>query len=164
MAEDDVAGAVTKLVTQLASDSVQERDAAQRDLVALGPTAEVAVRAARAVTTDPEVVSRLDAVMSGFAITREEDYAIARIRASEAFPPVHQANDQRFTCEGVSVLEFIRRLSAWSGVPMDSRFGGILELRDGVRFYVDPTSPVRGMKLLRLPGWGGDLGQNGKVP
>lgn len=39
-----------------------------------------------------------------------------------------------------------------------------IELRDGVRFYVDPASPVRGMRLLRLPGWGGDLGQNGKVP
>ena len=37
-----------------------------------------------------------------------------------------------------------------------------IEERDGVRFYVDRTSPVRPMQLLRTPGFGGSfLARNG---
>lgn len=35
-----------------------------------------------------------------------------------------------------------------------------IERRDGVRFYIEPTSPFRAIKLLRLPGWGGELGRS----
>ena len=29
-----------------------------------------------------------------------------------------------------------------------------------VGFYIEPTSPFRAIKLLRLPGWGGELGRS----
>jgi hypothetical protein len=32
-----------------------------------------------------------------------------------------------------------------------------IEERDGVRFYVDQTSPLQPMKLIRTPGFGGDF-------
>ena len=32
-----------------------------------------------------------------------------------------------------------------------------IEERDGVRFYVDRTSPLRAIKLVRTPGFGGDF-------
>jgi len=32
-----------------------------------------------------------------------------------------------------------------------------IEERDAVRFYVEPTSPVKPMRLLRTPGFGGDF-------
>jgi hypothetical protein len=32
-----------------------------------------------------------------------------------------------------------------------------IEERDGVRFYVDATSPLRPMRLVRTPGFGGDF-------
>jgi hypothetical protein len=32
-----------------------------------------------------------------------------------------------------------------------------IEERDGVRFYVDRTSPLRAIKLIRTPGFGGDF-------
>jgi hypothetical protein len=32
-----------------------------------------------------------------------------------------------------------------------------IEERDGVRFYVDQTSPLRAIRLIRTPGFGGDF-------
>jgi len=40
-----------------------------------------------------------------------------------------------------------------------------IEERDAVRFYVEPTSPVRPIQLIRTPGFGGDFlaaGANGR--
>ena len=36
-----------------------------------------------------------------------------------------------------------------------------IEERDAVRFYVEPTSPVKPMSLLRTPGFGGDFVMRG---
>ncbi len=118
-AEDDVAGAVAKLVVRLGSDSVVDRDAAQRDLVALGARAEDPVRAARAAATDPEVSSRLDAVISGYKILHEEAYALERVAAGEPFPQVKAPEGVEVSLQGVCVLEFVKRLSKWSGVPIE---------------------------------------------
>ena len=32
-----------------------------------------------------------------------------------------------------------------------------IEERDGVRFYVDKTSPLKAIRLIRTPGFGGDF-------
>ena len=32
-----------------------------------------------------------------------------------------------------------------------------IEERDGVRFYVDKTSPLQSIRLIRTPGFGGDF-------
>ena len=32
-----------------------------------------------------------------------------------------------------------------------------IEERDGARFYVDKTSPLKAIRLIRTPGFGGDF-------
>lgn len=114
--DEEIKKVLARELPRLSLNDFKEREEAQAAIVRLGVKAKESVHTAQKIASDPEVRSRLEAVLQAFVLIEEDTYALAQLKKGGSFP---RSQSMQVSADARTVAEALLAIERQSNVKIE---------------------------------------------